>query len=108
MTVSTAGERVGSQIGRAARADTAGSAGKGKPPAAREARNGFGFGRAAGGDLRQRRGMIPPVALIATKKLKTHAATIKLAQFILELRRSPILKRLHICLPAQPLPSDDY
>lgn len=108
VTVSTAGERVGSQIGRATKADTAGSAGKRQPPAAGEARKGFGFGRAAGGDLRQRLHIVPPILPVAAEKLEADTAAIEPAELILELRGAPVLKRFHICLPTQSSDRDDY
>lgn len=86
MTMRTAGKRVGCQIGRAAKADAAGSAGKRQPPAAREARDGRSSRRATGSDLRQRGRIVQPVLPVAAEKLETHASTIETGKVVLELR----------------------
>lgn len=84
--MSTAGKIRGSQTGRAVNADAEGSAGKGEPPAAGQARYRVLLVRAAGGDPCQHVGIVLPVFAVATKKLERNAASVETGQTFLELR----------------------
>jgi hypothetical protein len=84
MTV--AGKCRGNQTGRAVKADAEGSAGKGQPPAAGQARYRVCLARAAGGDPCQRVSIVLPVFPVAAKKLERNAAPIQTTQTVLELR----------------------
>ena len=86
MTMTVAGKCRGNQTGCAVKADAAGSAGKGQPPAAGQARYRVYLARAAGGDPCQRVGIVLPVFSIAAKKLECDAAPVETAQTVLELR----------------------
>ena len=84
--MTAAGKRRGSHTGRAVKADAEGSAGKGQPPAAGQARYRLCLVRAAGGDPCQRLGIVLPIVAVATKKLEGDAAPVETAQTFLELR----------------------
>ena len=81
-----AGKCRASQIGHAVNADAEGSAGKGEPPAAGQARYRLCLARAAGGDPCQRVGIVLPVFTVTAKKLKRNAAPVEPGQTFLELR----------------------
>ncbi|MGC4025623.1 MAG: hypothetical protein QM744_10990 [Mesorhizobium sp.] len=93
MTV--AGKSFGNHKGCAVEADAEGSAGKDQPPAAGQARYRLALVRAAGGHPFQRRCVFLPVSPVAAKKLEGDAAPVEAGQFLLELRRSPVVQRLH-------------
>lgn len=84
--MSVAGLSCDSQTGCATKADAAGSAAKGQPPAARKVRYRLTLLKLPRGDGLHHRLIVFTILLVAAKKLERDAATAETAQLLLELR----------------------